>query len=1659
MSQNRKAELISSEVAAEQNFTTDNILRGSCVECGCTALIFYHYDDGQPVPEAPFILTDSNNKKLEGKTDRKGLCLIEEMPCGAFELLLDEGSDEFRPKETEENNPVLQVKPEYAAIAGEYFTLFTLLRNKGFIEYDADDSSERHIDIDDASLFLNVPDEYEPAYERFWELNDRINRGSMGLREAIYKIHVSLPAEVVSKAGDNSAILLFCEIALGFIPVVGQAMDIYDLGEWGWQTYTQAALRSDPMHWAIGGLVLVGFVPGVGDALKKSGKAIIEALAKNSPEAIQAGIKMLRGLSNGNLVKFLNSFADKIKDAGAKALELLQQIIDGLKLALVNGGHWILRLMKEAFGSLIDIMVSMAGKLKEMLDWVCNKVKEFIGKVVTRLTGTPRPKKTEHPEVDLNAGKDAQIRDMSGPTAEVDASNQALPGAKGKCTNGCPIDMATGHVVDWRTDFSLPGILALGLKRFYYSGPDVEPGMLGRRWRADWDMSLVLSGDQATFTDGEYNQALFVIPEEGAAHRAAHMPQWRLCRIDGLLVMRHLSGIDYTFNHALGNKLMLTAISDQSGNRHHFVYDRGQLKGILLSDGRRIKVKGSRRRIERLELQTADGKALKTLVAYEYNDKGYLTSCRADPGHSFDYQYSDEGWLLRWQDMSCTWVEHDYDSQGRAIRSRGADKRFCDALHYDDDNRIVYYRSPLDGIKIYHRDERNNIIRVVLPNGDTTYNEWQDNQLVSQRNQLGEQQAFKRDEWGQLTELTQADGSQLKWQYDEAGRLLSFTNELGASWQHEYDSRGNLLSVLDPLGHSRYWQYNSKGQMAWAIDADGEQTGFGYDKVSGLPCEVILPGVEPLKLEYDNLGRISRVLQGIQSHKYTYLGQSALVTGVVDSQGKRQHFEYDTEGNLVKATDANGNSQQYRYGAFDLLQASIDPLGHELQLFYNGECQFAGIANSKGEQWRYHYNSSGQIVEERHLDGRRNRFDYDKAGRVICKTQADGSSIHFFYDICGRLLQKQTRNSQQMVMNNSHFEYDGAGQLLKGRNAVSELAFSYDALGRLIAETQNGQSIEYQYTAAGRPIRANGLLLEQQQTWQHGRLATIAASGFEPLTLAYDRYGRETSRSNQAGFCLQQEYTPEGLLKRQHLDAWSPQGTEQQLSGRFGGIARSYEYDALSRITAIEDGHWGRSEFTQNALGQIVAEKRTSAWNARSERRQFSYDSELQLTAIASWAEDGQNKDQLSNSSPNSTSNSRIIDFAKKRQEKALEYQQAGRVVRQGDNVFRYDANGRMVEKTLKRDGFRAQTSFYHWDEEDRLIRVSLPNGDIWHYEYDVFGRRCRKYRQQPATQPTSAQSLTQQISQGDIRYQWLGDQLSQQQSYYADGSVATTQWLYEPGSFRPLAQIRQLDTPNDPGRPELHYAVTDLAGNVRELCDPQGQIHWRGEQGLWQDFHQWRLSGTPKKYLEQAANEPLHCDLRYQGQIYDRETGLYYNRHRYYDPEICQYLSPDPIGLAGGTRPQAYVHNPLEWVDPLGLSGCPEPESSNGIDKTKHFDRETITDGFQDHHIISDKNKLTRNHELLDLAEFDLQKRQNKIFLPTDESLHPTRSIHRGRHTTQVSRNLAEQMDAVVEVGKQQGWTKPQYRKALDSIISQERQLLRSGHRALNKNQRPWAY
>nr|WP_264080308.1 RHS repeat-associated core domain-containing protein [Delftia acidovorans] len=72
---------------------------------------------------------------------------------------------------------------------------------------------------------------------------------------------------------------------------------------------------------------------------------------------------------------------------------------------------------------------------------------------------------------------------------------------------------------------------------------------------------------------------------------------------------------------------------------------------------------------------------------------------------------------------------------------------------------------------------------------------------------------------------------------------------------------------------------------------------------------------------------------------------------------------------------------------------------------------------------------------------------------------------------------------------------------------------------------------------------------------------------------------------------------------------------------------------------------------------------------------------------------------------------------------------------------------------------------------------------------------------------------------------------------------------------------------------------------------------------------------------LQEHNPQGIHQAIRLPGQHHDRETGLYYNRHRYYDPVVGSYINQDPIGLMGGTNPCGYVRNsPVNLADPLGL-------------------------------------------------------------------------------------------------------------------------------------------
>ena len=100
------------------------------------------------------------------------------------------------------------------------------------------------------------------------------------------------------------------------------------------------------------------------------------------------------------------------------------------------------------------------------------------------------------------------------------------------------------------------------------------------------------------------------------------------------------------------------------------------------------------------------------------------------------------------------------------------------------------------------------------------------------------------------------------------------------------------------------------------------------------------------------------------------------------------------------------------------------------------------------------------------------------------------------------------------------------------------------------------------------------------------------------------------------------------------------------------------------------------------------------------------------------------------------------------------------------------------------------------------------------------------------------------------------------------------------------------------------------------------------------------------------SAPPPIEQPFRFQGQQFDEETGLHYNRYRYYDPICGRFISSDPIGLAGGINKYVYVANPNTWMDPLGLCSTTLDRALGG--KTG--------DGKQAHHLIPEE--VWGNHE-----------------------------------------------------------------------------------------------
>ncbi|WP_272577708.1 RHS repeat-associated core domain-containing protein, partial [Providencia sp. PROV271] len=364
-------------------------------------------------------------------------------------------------------------------------------------------------------------------------------------------------------------------------------------------------------------------------------------------------------------------------------------------------------------------------------------------------------------------------------------------------------------------------------------------------------------------------------------------------------------------------------------------------------------------------------------------------------------------------------------------------------------------------------------------------------------------------------------------------------------------------------------------------------------------------------------------------------------------------------------------------------------------------------------------------------------------------------------------------------------------------------------------------------------------------------------------------------------------------------------------TGRTSGLLDNETgYDTRGRITHQVARRMNESVFTTPVLD------RRYRWDKRNHliERSVSYGQGNDLFTSGHWYYNSYQYDPLGQLTQHlgsvQTEHFRYDEAAnlfKDRQQSALHNQ-----VHHSDQFdYQYDGFGRMVSRCEKGS---TSGQHYHYDAENRIIAVDIHQGPLGYeraeYRYDILGWRIEKRLWKASA---IANTLTYPTREPDEvqTFGWVGMVLTHEHS--STKPHTTVYHAYNDHSYTSLARIECTDTPANP-RCAIYYTHSGLNGLPEALTNSDGHLVWQGQYGVW---------GNLQRQARPTGEFNSEQNLRFQGQYFDKETGLHYNTFRYYAPDLGRFTQQDPIGLAGGLNLYQYAPNPLTWIDPWGLSAC----------------------------------------------------------------------------------------------------------------------------------------
>ncbi|EHW5831311.1 RHS repeat protein [Escherichia coli] len=952
------------------------------------------------------------------------------------------------------------------------------------------------------------------------------------------------------------------------------------------------------------------------------------------------------------------------------------------------------------------------------------------------------------------------------------------------------------------------------------------------------------------------------------------------------------------------------------------------------------------------------------------------------------YTYTASGELRAVYDRSGTQVRgftYDAEHAGRMVAHHYAGRPES-RYRYDDTGRVTEQVNPegLDYRFEYGQDRVT--ITDSLNRREVLYTEGEGGlkRVVKKEHADGSITRSEYDEAGRLKAQTDAAGRRTEYSLHMAsGAVTAVTGPDGRTVRYGYNSQRQVTSVTYPDGLRSSREYDEKGRLAAETSRSGETTSYSYDDpASELPTGIQDATGSTKQMAWSRYGQLLAFTDcsGYTTrYEYDRYGQQIAVHR---EEGISTYSSYNPRGQLVSQKDAQGRETRYEYSAAGDLTATVSPDGKRSTIAYDkrgrpvsvtegGLTRSMGydaagritvLTNENGSQSTFRYDPVDRLTEQRGFDGRTQRYHYDLT-RKLTQSEDEGLITLWHYDASDRITHWTVNGDPA-----EQWQYDEHGWLTTLSHTSEghrvSVHYGYDDKGRLTGERQTVENPEtgellwqhetkhaYNEQGLANRVTPDSLPPVEWLTYGSGYLAGMKLGGTPLVEYTRDRLHRETVRSfgsragSNAAYELTSTYTPAGQLQSQHLNSlvydrdygWNDNGDLVRISGP--RQTREYGYSATGRLESVRTLAPGldiRIPYATDPAGNRLP------------------DPELHPdSTLTAWPDN--------------------------------------RIAEDAHYVYHYDEYGRLTEKTdriptgvIRTDDER--THHYHYDSQHRLVfHTRIQHGEPLvesRYLYDPLGRRMAKRVWRRERDLTGWMSLSRKPE--ETWYGWDGDRLTTVQT-----DTTRIQTVYQPGSFAPLirietdngerekAQCRSLaEKIQQEGSEDGHGVVFPaelvglldrLEGEIRANCVSSESRQWLAQCGLTVErlaaqiepvylperkIHLYHCDhrGLPLALISEDGNTAwsaeydewgnqlneenphhLHQPYRLPGQQYDKESGLYYNRHRYYDPLQGRNITPDPIGLRGGWNMYQYPLNPIQVIDPMGLDAI-ENMTSGGL-------------------------------------------------------------------------------------------------------------------------------